>query len=381
MDRRPRLLHLTTTDMSLELLLGPQLSAFIEAGYDVHGSSAAGEFVEAVEARGVTFHELEHSTRSMSVLADLRAAREFWQLCRRLRPDIVHTHNPKPGVYGRIAAKLAGVPRIVNTVHGLYAQPTDPFVKKAAVYGLERIAATFSDVELVQNEEDIPVLVDRLRISRDKVRLLGNGVDLERFRPRSAEERVTARAQLGFSDDDVVIGAVGRLVVEKGYVELLEAFGSVADRVPNARLMIIGGYDPEKADSLPEDLVEQAKANGVIFLGHRNDVEDLYCAMDLYVLASHREGFPRSAMEAAANGLPIIATDIRGCRQVVEPGVNGQLVAVNAPSELAGALCDLAAGSESLTALSDRALAKAVADFDQTRVIRRTLASYLGAAA
>lgn len=380
MDRRPRLLHLTTTDMSLELLLGPQLSAFVEAGYEVHATSAAGEFVEAVEARGVTFHELEHSTRSMSVLADLRAAREFWQLCQRLRPDIVHTHNPKPGVYGRIAAKLAGVPRIVNTVHGLYAQPTDPLTKKAVVYGLERIAATFSHAELVQNEEDIPVLVDRLRISRDKVHLLGNGVDLERFRPRAVEERAAMRAELGFGDDDVVVGAVGRLVIEKGYVELLEAFRRVVADVPNARLMIVGGYDPEKADSLPEDLVERAKADGVVFLGHRNDVEALYCAMDLYVLASHREGFPRSAMEAAANGLPIVATNIRGCRQVVEDGVNGSLIPVNDAGGLAAGLSKLAGDARLRTEMGERALAKAGADFDQKRIIRRSLAAY-GAAA
>ena len=117
---RPLVLHLTTADISLELLIGPQLSAFIEAGYDVHATSAPGPYVDAVRARGVTFHPLEHSTRSMSLLADLRAAVDFFRLCRELRPDIVHTHNPKPGLLGRLAGRAARVPVVVNTVHGLY---------------------------------------------------------------------------------------------------------------------------------------------------------------------------------------------------------------------------------------------------------------------
>jgi hypothetical protein len=119
--RPPTLLHLTTTDISLELLLGPQLSAFIDAGYEVHAASAPGPFVQAIEARGVIFHPLVHSTRSMALLSDVCAMWEVRRLFRRLCPQIAHTHNPKPGVYGRLAARLAGVPVIVNTVHGLYA--------------------------------------------------------------------------------------------------------------------------------------------------------------------------------------------------------------------------------------------------------------------
>lgn len=362
--------------MSLELLLGPQLSAFIEAGYEVHAASAPGEFVEAVEARGVIFHPLVHSTRSMSLLSDVRAAREFWTLCRRLRPDIVHTHNPKPGVYGRIAARLAGVARIVNTVHGLYAQPGDRRAKKAAVYGLERIAASFSDVELVQNEEDIAILRNLLRIGGDKVRLLGNGVDLNRFGPATPGDRAEVRRELGFSGGDVVIGAVGRLVREKGYVELFEAFRSVAAGNPQAKLVVVGGYDPEKADSLPGELVELAEHDGVVFLGHRNDVERLYGAMDVYVLASHREGFPRSAMEAAACGLPVVATDIRGCRQVVDHDRNGLLVPVCDPAALCSALAKLVGQPQRRFDMGTAAVAKAAEDFDQQQVIDLTLAAY-----
>ena len=136
-----------------------------------------------LEARGLRFVELEGSTRSMSLGGDLRAARSLWRILRRERPDVLHTHNPKPGIYGRILGRLAGVPLVVHTTHGLYAAPDDPLPKRLVVYGLEAVASRFSHVELVQNPEDLE-LMRRWRIApRRKLRLLGNGVDLDRFRP------------------------------------------------------------------------------------------------------------------------------------------------------------------------------------------------------
>ncbi|MGH8824254.1 MAG: glycosyltransferase, partial [Jiangellaceae bacterium] len=222
--RRLRLVHLTTTDISLALLLGPQLRAFRDAGYEVIGASAPGPYVAALEADGIRHVPLEHATRSMAPLEDVRALGELTRRLRELRPDVVHTHNPKPGVYGRLAARLAGVPAVVNTVHGLYALPEDRFAKRAVVYALERVAATCSGAELVQNPEDVPVL-HRLGIRPEKVHLLGNGVDLRRFTPRpDAPARAQAlRRAWGAGPDDVVVGLVGRLVVEKGYREVFAA--------------------------------------------------------------------------------------------------------------------------------------------------------------
>ena len=126
----PVVVHVTTTDVSLELLLGPQLEAFARAGFKVLGTSAPGPYVEALARRGVGHVALKHATRSMAPLKDARAFSELLGLLRRLRPAIVHTHNPKPGVYGRFAARIAGVPVVVNTVHGLYAQPDDRLLKR-----------------------------------------------------------------------------------------------------------------------------------------------------------------------------------------------------------------------------------------------------------
>src|SRR5262245_37311195 len=178
MTPAPLVIHVAPTDMSLELLLRPQLSAFVHAGYRIVGASAAGPYAAALAERGIEHVPLEHATRSMALSEDVRALRELFALFRQRRPAIVHTHNPKPGVYGRIAARVAGTPAIVNTVHGLYALPEDSLARRTAVYGLERTASAFSHVELVQNEEDLAVL-RRLRVPGDRLALLGNGIDLQ----------------------------------------------------------------------------------------------------------------------------------------------------------------------------------------------------------
>ncbi len=370
----PRLLHVTTTDISLELLLGPQLRAFQAAGYEVHTASAPGRWVPTLEADGIVHHPLIHATRATAPLEDAKALVELYRLFRRLAPDIVHTHNPKPGVYGRIAARAARVPLVVNTQHGLYAQPTDRWARKLAVYGLERVAAAFSHAELVQNEEDVGTL-RRLRVPADKLQVLGNGIDLDRFRP-DPDIRAEVRAELGIDEGTVVVGAVGRLVWEKGYAELLEAARAILAGRDDTAFVIAGPFDADKGDPLSPTDLAAAEAAGVVFLGHRDDPERLYQAFDVYVLASHREGFPRSAMEAAATGLPIVACDIRGCRQVVDDGTTGLLGPVRDPAALQANIERLLDDSDLRASMAGAALDKARADFDQQSVIDRTLATY-----
>lgn len=375
--RRPTVLHVTTVDMSLALLLLPQLTAFREAGYDVVGASAPGDHVRTLEDHGIRHEPLLSSTRAQNLLADVSTLKEFVRLCRRLRPDIVHAHNPKPGVYGRIGARVAGVPHVVNTVHGLYAQPGDAWTRRAAVYSLERLAATCSDAELVQNPEDVTVL-RRLGISAEKLHVLGNGIDLDRFDPAARGlSRQKVRAQLNIEPEEVVVGLVGRLVAEKGYREVFAAAAELRERQPNIHFLVVGPADTDKTDAIsPQELECASNAYGVTFLGMRDDVEDLYLAMDLYVLASHREGFPRSAMEAAAMGLPIVATNIRGCRQVVDDGRTGLLVPVRDPTALARAVEALAVDPDRRREMGQAARTKAVSEFDDRRQIETTLRVY-----
>jgi glycosyltransferase involved in cell wall biosynthesis len=375
MTAPPLVIHVATTDMTLELLLGPQLSALMQAGYRVAGASAPGPFSSALDARGIEHIPLRHATRSMALSEDARALRELIDLFRHRRPAIVHTHNPKPGIYGRIAARVARTPGIVNTVHGLYALPEDPLAKRAAVYGLERTAAAFSHVELVQNEEDLTVL-RRLRVPDDRLVLLGNGIDLQRFDPSrfTPEDTAGARRELGTGRaGEVVVGTVGRLVVEKGYRELFAAARTLSDSV---RVAVIGFDEPDKSDALTVEEINEAEAVGVRFLGGRDDVDRLYTGMDIFVLASHREGFPRSAMEAAAMGLPIVATDIRGCRQVVEHDVTGLLVPPGDHVALGSAIARIAGDHGLRARMSIAARDRACRLFDQQRCIDTTLRVY-----
>jgi glycosyltransferase involved in cell wall biosynthesis len=265
----------------------------------------------------------------------------------------------------------------VNTVHGLYALPDDPLPKRALVYGLERLAATCSHAELVQNPEDVGVL-RRLGIPAERIHLLGNGVDLTRFDPTADRTAAVAalRRELDLDPDDVVVGAVGRLVWEKGYRELFAAHETARVRDPRLRLVVAGPADPDKADAVGPDDLDRAEAAGVRLLGRRDDVEDLYALFDVYALASHREGFPRSAMEAAAMGVPIVATNIRGCRQVVDHGRTGLLVPLGDVDRLADALVLLARDTDRRRAMGERAAARARTEFDQQRVIEITLAVY-----
>lgn len=377
MSGRPRLVHLTTTDISLALLLQPQLEAFAEAGYDVIGMSAPGPYLDELTKAGIRHEPITHFTRRMAPQHDALALRELRRAFRRLQPDIVHTHNPKPGVFGRLAARSAHIPAVVNTVHGLYALPSDRAVKRWVVYGLERVAARYSDAELVQNPEDIPVL-DRLGIRAPKVRLLGNGIDLTRFDAVAGREtRAAIRAELGVDDDTIVIGAVGRLVAEKGYREMFEAARSLRATTPNVLVLVVGPHDTDKHDAISSgELTEATAAGGVRFLGERRDVERLYAAFDVFIIASWREGFSRSGMEAAAMGLPVIATDVRGCRQVVEHERSGLLIPVRDPAAIAAAIQRLASDANLRSSMGAAGVELARREFDQQRVIDITLATY-----
>ena len=374
----PRVVHITTTDMSLDWLLGPQLQAFARAGFEVLGMSASGPHVANLSAMGIRHIDVPAFTRSNNPLHDLRAFGQLVRLLHSVRPDIVHTHNPKPGILGRIAGRLTRTPLIINTQHGLWAQPTDRRQRRIPVYAAERIAAAFGDIELVQNPEDVDTLVDTLHIPSRKVRLLGNGVDLTRFNPGAitATTRSQLRTEWGIAEGEVVCAVVSRLVREKGIVELLEAAHELRQREVPTRFVVVGPTDPDKNDAIDPAIFEDATDDGVVLTGIRTDMPECYAAADLFVTASWREGFPRSAMEAASMGLPTMATDIRGNRQVIADGETGLLVPVRDPVAIAAAVERLVSDASLRTTMGAAARERAAAEFDQQRIIDRTLDAY-----
>ena len=378
MSQRPRVLHVTTTAMSLGWLLKPQLHAFGQAGFDVVTASAPGAFADDLVSEGIAHVPIDAFERSVDVAADFRAARELRSVIAKVAPDILHTHNPKPGVLGRILGRLERVPVVVNTVHGLYAQPSDRWRRRFSVYGAERLASTCSDAELVQSIEDVETLLS-LGVPSERVHLLGNGIDLTRFRAtqQGRAQAIGLRRELQIPTDVPIVGVIGRLVWEKGYLDLFKALEVLrAKGHRRFEVVIVGPSEPGKADAISERKIAQMKSLGVHFLGSRSDIEGLLEMFDLFILPSRREGFPRAAMEACAMGVPVITTNIRGCRQVVEHGYNGLLYEPGSHRQLAASIEMLLDDELTRRRFAEAGVVRAHVEFDQQRVIDRTMAVY-----
>jgi glycosyltransferase involved in cell wall biosynthesis len=375
---RPTLIHVTTVDLSLRVLLAYQLRRFADEGFDVVGASAPGPDVAALEAVGIRHAPIPALTRSWTPATDVRALGQLARLFRRERPAIVHTHNPKSGVLGRVAARTARVPIVVNTVHGLYANPALPPARRWIVDRSERWAMRFSDHELFQSQEDLDRALAERMVRPTKASWLGNGVDLRRFDPAAVDpERVTAlRSSWRIGSDERVVGTVGRLVREKGYEDLVAAAEQM--RVRGARFVAVGPSEPSKDDALSSGLLARAERAGVVFhgAGAPADMASIYAAFDLFVLASHREGVPRSAIEAQAMRRAVVATDIRGCREVVDDGVTGTLVPPRDPAALASAIRGMLEDPARAWAMGERGRERALDRFDEDAVVERTLQVY-----
>jgi glycosyltransferase involved in cell wall biosynthesis len=375
---RPKLVHVTTVDLSLRVLLAFQLERFRDAGYDVVGVSTPGEHVEALERRGIRHVPVRSLTRRWSPGRDARALSELRHVFHRERPTIVHTHNPKSGVLGRAAARSAGVPVVVNTVHGLYTSAELGAGRRLAIGGAERIAARLSNAELFQSEEDLAYALRSRLVSPERANWLGNGVDLSRFAPVRVPPTATRELRItwGAEEDSVVVGTVGRLVREKGYREFIQAARSVRASHPDTVFVAVGPEEPDKSDRLDADDLADARAAGVVLHGPGVDMPRLHAAFDLFVLASYREGMPRSAIEASAMARPVVATDIRGSREVVEHGVTGTLVPARNADALAGAIRTLLGDPDVRAAMGAAGRRRAEERFDENAVVDRTLRVY-----
>lgn len=375
---RPLVIHVATADMGLRFLLLNQMRAIQAAGYRVMGISSDGPYRAEVEAAGVPVLPITMH-RAISPGGDLVALARLVQLFRRLRPTIVHTHNPKPGLLGQLAARIAGVPIIVNTLHGFYFHAGSSSRQRRFYIALERIAARCSHAILSQNREDLATAIQERICTPGLISYLGNGINIAHFNQQTLkdEHQAALRAELGIPDDALVIGAVGRLVAEKGYHELFAAFRDLAQTRPNLHLLVVGPEEPAKADGLTaQTAVDYGIADRTHFVGLRHDMPEMYGLMDVLAHASYREGFPRAPMEAAAMGIPVVATDIRGCREAIFDRQNGILVRVKNAAALAQGLARLLDDSTLRHAMGTLGRRIAVREFDEQVVFERVLATY-----
>jgi glycosyltransferase involved in cell wall biosynthesis len=369
---RMKIAQLCAVDFTLYHFLLPLMRGMRDAGHEVVGIASDGPFMAKIRAEGFRVEPI-YIERSFNLLRHSGSARRLKALFKRERFDIVHVHTPVAALIGRWAAWRAGVPKIVYTAHGFYFHERMPWPKRAAFTALEWLGGRFTDVLFTQSEEDAAT-ARRLRLAKGPIAAIGNGVDPARFHPaEDAGERRALRASLGAGDGDAVILMVGRLVAEKGYVELIEAMRGVA-----AKLWVVGERLESDHAGPVEHAVAMAERDPVLkqrvrFLGYRGDVPALMRAADIFTLPSHREGMPRSVIEAMMTRLPVVGTNIRGTREEIVEGETGTLVPVNDAKALGAALSRLAADGALRAAWGAKGRERALALYREDLVIARQL--------
>lgn len=343
MSLRPvRIAQVATADFSVRSLLSGQIRALQQRGALVTALCNPGHAVPDLERMGIPVVGVPMKRR-LSPLQDLAS---LWRLRRAFkagRYDAVITHTPKAGLIGPVAARLAGVRAIIHTVHGLLFHEHTPPGLARLFQAAEQWTALWTDWLFFQSREDLET-VRRLHMApAEHLYYIGNGIDLKRFDPAAAGSRDAKRRELGLEPDDFVVGTVSRLVYEKGVGEFLDAAEMLLPTFPQMRFLVVGPAEPERPDAIPPERIRSLAETGrFVFTGRRRDMPELYSAMDLFVLASHREGVPRAVMEAGAMGLPVVATRIRGCREIVRDGVTGLLIPVRSAPDVAVAIASIA---------------------------------------
>ncbi len=369
-----KIAQLCAVDFTLYHFILPLMRAMRDAGHEVVGIASDGPFMAKIRAEGFRVEPI-YIERSFNLLRHAGSARRLKALFKQERFDIVHVHTPVAALIGRWAAWRAGVPRIVYTAHGFYFHERMAWPKRTAFTALEWLGGRLTDVLFTQAEEDAET-ARRLKLAKGPIAAIGNGVDPARFHPAAdAAERQALRASLGAGDGDAVILMVGRLVAEKGYVELIEAMRGV-----EAKLWVVGERLESDHAGPVEHAVQMAERDPVLkervrFLGYRGDVPALMRAADIFTLPSHREGMPRSVIEAMMTGLPVVGTNIRGTREEIVEGETGTLVPVNDAAALGAALARLAGDAALRAAWGAKGRERALSLYDETLVIDRQISA------
>jgi glycosyltransferase involved in cell wall biosynthesis len=338
----------------------------------VTGRVGAGEEELPTAARPL---RLDHLGPELRPWADLVTVAELVRLMRRHRPDIVHTHTAKAGLVGRLAARLAlgRRPLVVHTYHGHVLEGYFGRGRTLLYRALETAMAVLSDALVGVSDATVDDLV-RLRVApARKFRVIRLGLQLDRFAALTAEDRAAERARLEVGDDDVVAVFMGRLVPIKRVDVLLDAVAAARAQGAPVVLVVVGGGECEQA--LRAQAQAARIAGAVRFVGYRADIASVLAAGDLAVLSSANEGTPVALIEAAAAGLPLVATDVGGVRDVVVDGT-GELVAAGDAAALGAAVAALAADPERRRAAGAAAREHVLARYGAARLIAEVDALY-----
>ena len=330
-----KLIRITTVPLSLKVLLKGQLRFMASNGFDVKGVSSEGEDLkEVVENEGVVMKAINMS-RKITPFQDLKSLWEMWNFLRKEKPQIVHTHTPKAGIIGMLAARLAGVPHRLHTVAGLPLMEATG-IKRKILNFVEKLTYS-SATRVYPNSKGLYDFILQNNFTQsNKLKIIGNGssngINTTFFSPDqvSETERVTLREKLNIQPDDFVFVFVGRIVSDKGINELIKAFSQLQtaenNELTGIKLLLVGGLESDLDPLNPETLAEINQNKDIISVGFQQDVRPFFAISDALVFPSYREGFPNVVMQAGAMGLPSIVSDINGCNEIIVEGENGLII-------------------------------------------------------
>ena len=339
---KKKLIRITTIPLSLEKLLEGQLS-FMSRYFEVIAiSSDVARLKAYADNEGIRCHPLE-LTRKITPIKDLLAVWKLYRFLKREQPFIVHTHTPKAGIVGMMAAWLAKVPHRLHTVAGLPLMEATGCKKKLLVY-IEKRTYRYATKVFPNSKGLMEYIISEKLVAPSKLYIVGkgssNGIDTSFFNPVhfGENDRVELKTSLGIPQKDFVFLFVGRIVKDKGIVEMVDAFINLLATHPHSSLLLVGPSEPD-LDPLPETTEKTIHSHPKIFsVGFQEDVRPYFAVSHVLVFPSYREGFPNVVMQAGAMGIPCIVSNINGCNEIVTDGLNGLIIPVKNVNALHAAM-------------------------------------------
>ena len=382
-----KLIRITTVPISFKVLLKGQLRFMASNGFDVKGVSSEGEELKEVRENEGIVMEAINMSRKITPFQDLKSLWEMWNFLRKEKPQIVHTHTPKAGIIGMLAARLAGVPHRLHTVAGLPLMEAMG-IKRKILNFVERLTYS-SATRVYPNSKGLYNFILQNNFTQsNKLKIIANGssngINTTFFSPAQVSEieKITLREKLNIQPDDFVFVFVGRIVSDKGINELIKAFSQLQAAENNEqigiKLLLVGGLESDLDPLNPETLAEINQNKDIISVGFQQDVRPFFAISDALAFPSYREGFPNVVMQAGAMGLPSIVSDINGCNEIIVEGKNGLIIPPKNVEKLKEKMLTLAKDKNLYTKLKGNSRRMIENRYEQSVVWNALLEEYEG---
>lgn len=380
MKSKIKLIRITTVPVSLKTLLKGQ-HQFMSNHYEVIGISSEGYELRDVEKEeGIRVIPIE-MTRIISPLKDLKSLYKLYKILKKENPLIVHSHTPKAGIVGMLAAKLAGVPHRLHTVAGLPLMEATGKKRKLLDF-VERLTYNCT-TKIYPNSKGLCDFILKNNFAKhEKLKVIANGssngINTGHFDPSlfPASDQRTLKNNLGITAEDFVFIFVGRLVSDKGINELVHAFEKLSTETKTVKLLLVGPLESDLDPLNPGTLSTLTLNKNVISTGFQNDVRSYFAISDVLVFPSYREGFPNVVMQAGAMGLPSIVTNINGCNEIIIEGKNGTIIPVKNSDAIYDAMKKMMSDETFRTQLQENARPMIVSRYEQKVVWEAILEEY-----